>query len=236
MNVNSRVANVYIVEEVEIYREFYKSIFSLDGPFKILDTVRNSNFQAIRLGLIKSQPDILFWGTKSLEGNIIKELVDIRKSLPCIGVLLMISNYNISSVQLLKELVVTGESGMAVFSRNSLQTVDQLYRILGSVSERQIILDPALSSVIFSEKQVPGFIKKLTQRELEILSLIAGGDTNSAIAETLYIDVKTVQHHITNIYGKILAETDMKNKHQRVSASRMYMENMGQLLIDHVVK
>jgi DNA-binding NarL/FixJ family response regulator len=64
---------------------------------------------------------------------------------------------------------------------------------------------------------------------LEILSLIAKGYTNSAIGEALFIDIKTVQHHITNIYGKILAEADVKKKHFRVSASRMYMENMGNL-------
>lgn len=43
----------------------------------------------------------------------------------------------------------------------------------------------------------------LTQRELEVLRLIAGGQTNNEIAESLFLSVRTVERHIGNIYGKI---------------------------------
>ncbi len=45
----------------------------------------------------------------------------------------------------------------------------------------------------------------LTQREVEVLRLIAGGRTNSEIAEELVLSVRTVERHIGNIYGKISA-------------------------------
>lgn len=46
-------------------------------------------------------------------------------------------------------------------------------------------------------------VEPLTERELEILNLIAAGLSNKAIAETLFITVGTVKRHTTNIYGKL---------------------------------
>ncbi len=45
----------------------------------------------------------------------------------------------------------------------------------------------------------------LTAREVEVLRLIAGGQTNNEIAEDLVLSVRTVERHIGNIYGKISA-------------------------------
>ncbi len=46
-------------------------------------------------------------------------------------------------------------------------------------------------------------VEPLTERELEILNLIAAGLSNKAIAETLFITVGTVKRHSMNIYGKL---------------------------------
>jgi DNA-binding CsgD family transcriptional regulator len=43
----------------------------------------------------------------------------------------------------------------------------------------------------------------LTMREAEVLKLIAGGCSNKVIADSLMVSVRTIEHHITNIYGKI---------------------------------
>jgi DNA-binding NarL/FixJ family response regulator len=45
--------------------------------------------------------------------------------------------------------------------------------------------------------------QQLTPRELEVLRLIAGGATNHEIANKLFVSVRTVERHITHIYGKI---------------------------------
>ena len=47
----------------------------------------------------------------------------------------------------------------------------------------------------------------LSQRELEILSLIAEGLSNQEIAARLYISVRTVKFHTSNIYSKLEAES-----------------------------
>ncbi|HEX9027941.1 MAG TPA: LuxR C-terminal-related transcriptional regulator, partial [Anaerolineales bacterium] len=51
--------------------------------------------------------------------------------------------------------------------------------------------------------EMAALIEPLTARELEILLLIAGGDSNRAIAEKLVITVSAVKKHTANIYGKL---------------------------------
>ncbi len=51
----------------------------------------------------------------------------------------------------------------------------------------------------------PPFPDGLTRREMEVLLLIAAGRSSREVAEELVLSVRTVERHITNIYGKINA-------------------------------
>ncbi|MCP4753346.1 MAG: hypothetical protein GY866_20845, partial [Proteobacteria bacterium] len=48
-----------------------------------------------------------------------------------------------------------------------------------------------------------GYIERLSQRELEVLRLVAGGFSNKMIVEKLFISMSTVKTHLRNIYGKL---------------------------------
>ena len=63
-------------------------------------------------------------------------------------------------------------------------------------------LDPeAGKPVAFAE--VDATVRHLTTREVEVLRLLAGGESNRAIADSLCLSLRTVERHITNIYAKI---------------------------------
>jgi LuxR family maltose regulon positive regulatory protein len=59
-------------------------------------------------------------------------------------------------------------------------------------------------------------IEPLTSREMEVLQLIATGDSNQVIADKLVITVRTVKKHTTNILGKL----DVSNRTQAVARAR----------------
>jgi DNA-binding NarL/FixJ family response regulator len=49
----------------------------------------------------------------------------------------------------------------------------------------------------------PQAFPELTEREEEILALIAGGQDNAEIADRLFLSLKTVQNHVSNIFRKL---------------------------------
>ena len=59
------------------------------------------------------------------------------------------------------------------------------------------------SAVQPSPADASGLVEQLTPREMEVLALIAGGDSNQEIADKLVITVRTVKKHTGNIYGKL---------------------------------
>ena len=61
-----------------------------------------------------------------------------------------------------------------------------------------------------------GLIEPLSERELEVLRLIAAGHTNAAIAGELYVVVGTVKAHANNIYGKL----GVRNRVQAINRAR----------------
>ena len=225
-----KTVGLYVAEEVEIYREMYKSIFPPGSPVKLLGVSNNRNLPAIWDAVSELAPDVLLIGAKKLNEVIIAELRQMRQDFPRIGLVLLLMRYDAENMNLLKGLTARGKAGMAIFLKQSLEQVDELCGIITSVNEGHVILDPALTRLLFTDKQGHPLLSEFTPRELELLNSLSKGYTNSAIAKALFIDIRTVQRHINNMYSKIRASADFNNKHLRVSAARLYLETSGELL------
>ncbi|MCK4274564.1 MAG: response regulator transcription factor [Dehalococcoidales bacterium] len=225
----SETVSLYVVEEQEIYREMYRYILPNRANIEILRVSENGESGAMERAVSELCPDVMLLSVKKLDIDIIEELERIRNSYPRMGIVILIIFYSSQDIELLRRLAVCGESGMALFLKQSLDKVDQLCRTILAVSQGQVILDPPLATFMFAGKPECPFLKQLTTRELEILGLLSQGYTNSAIAETLFIDIKTVEHHLNSMYSKLKADPDYNSKHLRVSAARLYLETMGTL-------
>jgi DNA-binding NarL/FixJ family response regulator len=225
----SETVSLYVVEEQEIYREIYNSVLPKRANIEVLRVSGNGEKGAIMRAVAELCPDVLLLSVKKLDMNLIEELEKIRNTYPRTGIVILIIFYSSQDIELLRRLALCGESGMALFLKQSLDKVEQLCRTILAVSQGQVILDPPLATFMFAGKPECPFLKQLTTRELEILSLLSQGYTNSAIAETLFIDIKTVEHHLNSMYSKLKADPDYNSKHLRVSAARLYLETMGTL-------
>ena len=84
--------------------------------------------------------------------------------------------------------IVAVERGEAIFSPAIAQRMIQYFSAAPSVS---------------SSKKQPGEFSELTERELEILNLIARGDNNNTIANKLSLSIKTVQNYVSSILTKL---------------------------------
>jgi len=230
-STQQKLVRLYVIEEQELYRELYKSVLTSSGPVELLQVSTNGDVDVMNRTISTLNPDVLLLSTKKLDKNIIDELEKIRLSHPQIGIVLLLMFYNTQDIESLRRLALAGNGGMALFLKQSLDLTEQLYGIITAVNQGQVILDPSLTALLLSNKPESPFLKELTARELEILDLLSKGYTNSAIAEALFIDIKTVEHHINSMYSKLRATADFNHKHPRVNAARLYLEAVGELPI-----
>jgi DNA-binding NarL/FixJ family response regulator len=86
----------------------------------------------------------------------------------------------------------------------------ELVRILRAVAAGEVYVTPALASNLLvgltggaGNRQTSSPLDELTERERQILELVAGGDSNKEIAYQLHLSEKTVKHHMTNILQKL---------------------------------
>jgi len=108
---------------------------------------------------------------------------------------------------------------------------DELINAIRTVSEGQVFLYPSLAARLVQDYlrraaagDQPMVQDDLTARELEVLTLIAGGMTNAEIGERLVISVKTVDRHRENIMRKL-------NMHSRIDLVK-YALKMGLIALE----
>ena len=184
VETTSKVVSLYIIEGNEIYREAYQAIFNSGGPIRLLGISGNSALEDARDILSTVVPDMLLWGLKTLDRNIYATLERFSKDFPSIGVVLLFSTYNVDDMRMLRKLARRSGAGMALFLKQSLLRIDQLYQVILSTAHGQVVLDPALTSLLFTEKQRNPILEQLTTRELATLDLPALGYTNQLITRT----------------------------------------------------
>jgi len=220
---------IFVAEEQEIYRQLYQTSFETESGFRFVGISSNGDEQALLKMLVSEKPDVLIIGTKRINAHLFQELENVCALHPRTGIVLLLTSVSTDESVLLRKLISKCRSGIAVYLKQSLDNMRQLHDIIHSIGRGQVILDPAVAASILMEKAEYPFMKLLTERELEILNLLSQGFTNQGIAKTLCIDIKTVAHHLNNVYSK-LKEDDFDQKHPRVSVARLYLETTGELM------
>jgi DNA-binding NarL/FixJ family response regulator len=146
---------------------------------------------------------------------------EIRRRHPSVGVLVL-SHYLDSryAARLLEE--VPERAGYLLKDRISEVAVvaDALRRI----DEGECVIDPTIVSRLVARKRARGPLDVLTEREREVLALVAEGRSNGAIGEQLFLSRKTVDAHISQIFLK-LDLIDSPERHRRVLAVLTYLRS-----------
>ena len=82
----------------------------------------------------------------------------------------------------------------------------ELLECIGEVIRGEVSLPPALTKRLLARMQTEGShppVEPLSERELEVLALLCQGFSNKAIAQKLYLSVRTVEGHLANLYAKL---------------------------------
>lgn len=138
----------------------------------------------------------------------------IRDELPDVGVLVL-SQYVEEGYAL--DLLSDNAEGVGYLLKDRVADVDQFVDSVRRVAEGGSALDPEVVSHMLGRRRQDDPVENCTEREREVLALMAEGRTNRAIAEELVITERAVEKHITNIFDKLDLEHS-PDDHRRVLA------------------
>jgi DNA-binding NarL/FixJ family response regulator len=148
----------------------------------------------------------------------------IRARWPAVGILVLSQHVN-SRYAL--ELLSAGTDGVGYLLKERVADLDELSSSVNRVGQGGSVLDPAVvGELVGRRRQADNPLERLTDREREVLALMAEGRSNRAIAERLVVTEHTVEKHVKNIFGS-LRLPQSPDDHRRVLAVVTYLRSLS---------
>jgi DNA-binding NarL/FixJ family response regulator len=121
------------------------------------------------------------------------------------------------------ELVAGGTSGLGYLLKDRVADVADFAAAVRRVGEGGAVLDPEVVSQLLARSRWQDPLERLTPREREVLSLMAEGKSNAALAEQLLLSSSAIEKHVSSIFTKLdLHPTE--HDHRRVLAVLRWLE------------
>lgn len=192
---------VAIAEDHQLFREGLKSMLSKRNDLEIVGEAEDG-LEAIRC-VKRRQPELLLLDLSMPRLSGISVIKDIKNQFPDIKILALTIH---ESDQYVLEAFEAGADGYCIKDASR----DELMVAIDSVLDGKTYISPGIADNVME-----GFLEEskrlktktswdtVTQREREVLKLLAEGYLNKEIAEFLHISVKTVEKHRANIMNKL---------------------------------
>jgi DNA-binding NarL/FixJ family response regulator len=201
-----------------------------EGVRQLIDTQPELELVAVcedldsLLGAVAEQrPDVVLTDIRMPPTNTdegLQAAARLRESSPATGVVLL-SQYVESEYAL--ALLEKGAAGRAYLLKERVADVAQLVNAIKEVATGGSVIDPKVVEALVAARSRPDSpMDTLTPRERDVLSEMAQGKNNAAIARTLFLTERAVEKHINSIFSK-LGLTEEVDVHRRVKATLMYL-------------
>jgi DNA-binding NarL/FixJ family response regulator len=126
------------------------------------------------------------------------------------------------------DLLRDGAAGLGYLLKDRVADIEEIVRALHDVATGGSVLDPRVVEGLVArrDREAASPLAQLTQREREVLSLMAEGKNNAAIAASLYLTERAVEKHINSLFHK-LGLSEEPNVHRRVMAVLTFLREGG---------
>ncbi|MCC7089225.1 MAG: response regulator transcription factor [Chloroflexi bacterium] len=185
---------IIIADDHAVVRQGLRMFLGLDEDFEIIGEAQNGA-EAVELAH-KLHPDVVLMDLLMPVMDGITAIGQIRGELPDVEVIALTSVLEDASV------VGAVKAGAIGYLLKDTQS-DELRRAIRAAAQGQVQLSPQAAARLMREVRTPESPESLTDRETEVLRLLAAGYANKEIARDLVIGEKTVKTHVSNILAKL---------------------------------
>jgi DNA-binding NarL/FixJ family response regulator len=187
------VISLLIVDDHPVVRDGLRGMFSADPRFEVLGEA-GDGAEAIAAGE-KLQPDVILMDLRMPRTDGVTAIKELAKR----GVparVLVLTTYDTDS-----DVLPAIEAGATGYLLKDAPR-EELFRAVEAAAKGQAVLSPAVATRLMGQMRRPAS-EPLSQRELEVLELIARGSTNREAAKQLFISEATVKTHLLHVYAKL---------------------------------
>ncbi len=206
---------VVVADDVVILREGLARLLEEAG-FEVLGLAGNADELCVLVEELAPDVaivDIRMPPTHTDEG--LRAAKQIRTRWPQVGILVL-SQY--VQARYAVELLAQGTERVGYLLKDRVSDLGELSASVRRIGEGGSVLDPAVVAQLVGQRRKGDTpLEDLTERELEVLALMAEGRSNKAIGERLFITEHTVEKHVKNIFAT-LRLPQSEEDHRRVLA------------------
>ena len=147
---------------------------------------------------------------------------ELRRTRPDLAVLILSQYVELQdAIQLLTE----NPRGIGYLLKQRVTDVDTFIAALTHIAAGGSLIDPEVATLLLARKRGGGPLDQLSDRELQVLQLMAEGRSNQGIIERLTVSPRTVESHVRTIFIK-LGLVDQPDDHRRVLAVLTYLRSL----------
>jgi DNA-binding NarL/FixJ family response regulator len=185
--------SLLIVDDHPVVRDGLRGMFSADPRFEVLGEAGDGT-EAITLAA-KLQPDVILMDLRMPKTDGVTAIKELARR----GVtarVLVLTTYDTDS-----DVLPAIEAGATGYLLKDAPR-EELFRAVEAAAQGQAVLSPAVATRLMGKMRQPAS-EPLSQRELDVLELIARGATNREAAKQLFISEATVKTHLLHVYAKL---------------------------------
>jgi Response regulator containing a CheY-like receiver domain and an HTH DNA-binding domain len=208
-----------IVEDDDLFRMLMRGALDALPGITVVGDFREAESAERELPAIA--PDVVVLdidlGVKSQNG--VQLGLALRRLMPDLGILLL-SHHR--EPEYLLSLPSDQTRGWSYLLKSSVHNLEALERAIRGAAAGMVILDPELAQQVRTPT-LNGVT--LSERRFMLLHLIAQGYSNRAIAERMYLSLKTVENMVGKLYGELGLNSCSSERHARVEATLLYLRH-----------
>jgi DNA-binding NarL/FixJ family response regulator len=183
-----------IVDDHPVVRDGLSSMFARDPEFTVVGEASDGS-EAVRLAEAL-EPDVILMDLRMAGMDGVTAIGELsRRGVP--ARVLVLTTYDTDSHVL--PAIEAGATGYLLKDAPR----DELLRAVRSAARGEVALSSSVAARLMNRLRAPAPVGPLSRRELEVLGLVAAGNTNREAAARLFITEATVKTHLINIYAKL---------------------------------